>query len=329
VAGYQQKGILDALSTGGILFSLLGFRTAMDLAGESRHPQRDVPLAMACGLGISLFIYLVLQLAFLVAVPPALLVNGWSGLHITAQGGPLVAVALGGGFTWLANLLITDAVVSPSATSMAYMGTAARVNWMMARCGLLPEAFTKINRAGVPSLALIATVLIGLLLLQGGASWAKAVGFITSALVISLAMGPVSLIALRKQAPQVVRPYKLPAAEYLCPLAFVLATWAIFWCGWDSLQVALPLILLPSTIYILAKHCKKIEFRYGIWWFVYLLGIGLFSYLSFSNRISILHSVTQLAVLSIFALFIFQWAVRSRLKQPSPNAMVQIGGSQL
>ena len=328
VAGYQQKGILDALSTGGILFSLLGFRTAMDLAGESRHPQRDVPLAMACGLGISLFIYLVLQFAFLVAVPPALLANGWSGLQLTAHGGPLVAVALGGGFSWLANLLITDAVVSPSATSMAYMGTAARVNWMMARCGLLPAAFTKINRAGVPSLALVATVLIGLLLLQGGASWSKAVGFITSALVISLAMGPVSLIALREQAPQVLRPYKLPAAEYLCPLAFVLATWAIFWCGWDSLQVALPLILLPSTIYILGKHCKKIEFGYGIWWFVYLLGIGLFSCLIDLNRIFILHPFMQLALLSGFALLIFQWAVRSRLKQPSPNAMVQIGSSQ-
>ena len=34
VAGYQQKGILDALSTGGILFSLLGFRTGAYIEGK-------------------------------------------------------------------------------------------------------------------------------------------------------------------------------------------------------------------------------------------------------------------------------------------------------
>ena len=49
------------LSGGGILFSLLGFRTAMDLAGEARQPQRTVPRAMALGLGISLAIYLLLS----------------------------------------------------------------------------------------------------------------------------------------------------------------------------------------------------------------------------------------------------------------------------
>ena len=54
----------------GILFSLLGFRSAMDMAGEVRNPQRNVPLAMAVGLGICLLIYLVLQLSFLVSVPP-------------------------------------------------------------------------------------------------------------------------------------------------------------------------------------------------------------------------------------------------------------------
>ncbi len=118
IGGGQSGGVLEALGTGGILFSLLGFRTAMDLAGEARRPQRDVPLA----------IYLVLQLAFLVAVPPAELSQGWAALQLTAHGGPLVAVALGLGFGGLATLLLTDAVISPSGTAMAYMAPAARLN---------------------------------------------------------------------------------------------------------------------------------------------------------------------------------------------------------
>lgn len=68
--GETLQGMVTAISSGGILFSLLGFRTAMDLAGETRRPQRTVPLAMALGLAISLGIYLILQLAFLVSIPP-------------------------------------------------------------------------------------------------------------------------------------------------------------------------------------------------------------------------------------------------------------------
>ena len=328
VGGYQARGVLDALSTGGILFSLLGFRTAMDLAGEARRPQRDVPLAMGIGLAISLLIYLLLQLAFLLAVPPPLLVQGWGRLQLTAHGGPLVAVALGLGLSGLATLLITDAVVSPSATAMAYMGTAARVNWMLARCRLLPAPFSHINRAGVPSVALAATVLIGLVLLQGGPSWAKAVGFVTAALVISLAMGPISLEALRRQAPTVHRPYRLPAAPWLCPLAFVLSTWAIFWCGWASLQLAVPLILLPSLGYLLVCGAGEVEFRAGAWWFLYLGGITFASYLFGPGRPYELDQGSQLFLLSVFALLVFPMAVNSRLPQLSPHAMVELGGQQ-
>lgn len=53
VAGANLSGVVSAIGSGGILFSLLGFRTAMDLAGEARQPQRNVPLAMGLGLGIS------------------------------------------------------------------------------------------------------------------------------------------------------------------------------------------------------------------------------------------------------------------------------------
>ena len=111
-------GVLAAVGSGGILFCLLGFRTAVDLAGEVRNPQRNVPLAMALGLGISLLIYLVLQLSFLVSVPPDLLTNGWVNLSLTQHGGPLAALAIGLGLGWMVVILLIDAALSPSATAM-------------------------------------------------------------------------------------------------------------------------------------------------------------------------------------------------------------------
>jgi amino acid transporter len=322
IGGGQSGGVLEALGTGGILFSLLGFRTAVDLAGEARRPQRDVPLSMALGLGISLAIYLVLQLAFLVAVPPSELQQGWHALRLTAHGGPLVALALGLGFGGLATLLLTDAVISPSGTAMTYMATAARLNWMLSRCRLLPSAFSHINRAGVPSVALIASLLIGLLLLLGGTSWQRAVGFVTAAMVISLAVGPVSLEALRRQAPHLDRPYRLPWAPLLCPLTFVLASWAILWCGWTSLRLAVPLVLVPALLFLVIRRGRDVELAGALWWFLYLAGLSLICWLGTASPRALLSQSQQLVVTAGFALAVFPLAVRSRLPLPSPHAML-------
>jgi len=132
--------LVNAVGSGGILFCLLGFRTAVDLAGEARNPQRNVPLAMGLGLGISLLIYLVLQWSFLVSVPPEALQQGWSQLSLSQHGGPLAAIALGLGLSWMVVLLLIDAALSPSTTAMAYLGVSARVSWMMGRCNLLPAS---------------------------------------------------------------------------------------------------------------------------------------------------------------------------------------------
>jgi amino acid transporter len=306
------QGIVTAISSGGILFSLLGFRTAMDLAGETRRPQRTVPLAMALGLGISLAIYLILQLAFLVSIPPDQLGGGWARLQLTAHGGPLVALAMGLGLGWVARLLLLDAVISPSATAMAYMGASARVGWMMGRCGLLPSSLGRLNRQAVPSVALLVSLAMGMLMLLSGPSWQTVVSFLTATLVIALAVGPVSLIALRHQLPQAHRAYRLPWARLWCTAAFVLATWAISWCGSSALRGASLIVLVPAGLFALAD---RQQLRQGLWWFLYLGGIVAITAIE-------LGLITQLSVLAAWALVVFPIATRSRLAQAHPDAQI-------
>ena len=185
------------------------------------------------------------------AVPPDQLADGWARLRLTAHGGPLVALALGLGLGWVGRLLLLDAVVSPTATAMAYMGAASRVGWMMGRCGLLPNVLGRINRQAVPSVALLISLALGIGLLLLGPGWQSVVSLLTATLVIALAMGPVSLAALRLQLPETFRPYRLPCARLWCPLAFVLATWAISWCGTTSLRGAVLIVLLPAIGFVL------------------------------------------------------------------------------
>jgi hypothetical protein len=174
----------------------------------------------------------------------------------------------------------------------------------------------------VPSVALIASLLIGLLLLLGGPSWQKAVGFVTAAMVISLAVGPVSLQALRRQAPHLDRPYRLPWATLLCPLTFVLASWAILWCGWSSLRLAVPLVLVPALLFLIIRRGRGAEIAGALWWFLYLAGLSLISWLGTSSARALLSPSQQLVVAALFALAVFPLAVRSRLLLPSPHAML-------
>src|SRR6476619_4883830 len=63
------KGVLAAVSTGGIIFSYLGFEQADQLAGESSNPKRDVPFAIIGSVVFGTILYILLQLCFLFALP--------------------------------------------------------------------------------------------------------------------------------------------------------------------------------------------------------------------------------------------------------------------
>lgn len=316
-------GVLAAVGSGGILFCLLGFRTAVDLAGEVRNPQRNVPLAMALGLGFSLLIYLVLQLSFLVSVPPDLLTGGWAHLRLTQHGGPLAALAIAFGLSWMLVILLIDAVLSPSATAMAYLGVSARISWMMGRCRLLPKPFGHTNRQGVPDVSIIASLVVGAVMLLIGAGWQQVVSFLTAAQMIALAMGPPSLLALRRQLPNETGHFAVPWGTATSALAFIAASWAAMWCGRVALQGAVLAIGLPSLIY--ALYCwwrgAAIEMRSGAWWGLYLgvllLDVELFS----SGQPFALGTIPHLLVLAGLSLLVLPIAVGTALPQVSADAL--------
>src|ERR671926_1805244 len=65
---YGAKGILSAVSTSGIIFALLGFEQADQLAGESANPRRDIPRAVIGAITIGVIVYILLQVVFLAAL---------------------------------------------------------------------------------------------------------------------------------------------------------------------------------------------------------------------------------------------------------------------
>ena len=140
--------ILTAVATSGIVFSYNGFQSPVNLAGEAHNPGRSIPIAIFGSIALSTVVYLMLQVAFLGAVAPDHLGEGWAALEYSS---PFAQLALALNLNWLAILLYADAFVSPSGTGATYTATTARMIYGMQRNGTAPEVFGTVHpRFGIP-----------------------------------------------------------------------------------------------------------------------------------------------------------------------------------
>jgi len=277
------NGVFAAVSTGGTLFAMLGFRTAIEMAGEAKNPQRDIPLALIGSVFITSAVYILIQIAFIGALPGSSLAHGWSKLSSHVDTGPFVELAAAAGLFWLVKLILVDSVVSPGGCGMVFCGASARLSFAMARNGQLPQWFTILNRNGVPSRAILVNFLVGLIFFAPSQTWQSIVSFISSIQVMSLAFGPPALIALRRTAPHVARPFRLPAYRALCSLAFIAANIMIYWCGWQTNRVCFFILLVMGLLFVVLKKIRtpreSLDLSGLLWLAPYGLGIAVISLL--------------------------------------------------
>ena len=97
---------------------------------------------------------------------------------------------------------------------------------------------------------------------------------------------PLSLGAFRRRLPNADRPYVLPAAEILAPLGFSISGLIILWSGWDTdwkLGIAILIgyaILAANLIFNLNDKPVHLNLRGAAWLPVYLVGMGVITYVS-------------------------------------------------
>lgn len=317
-APYGINGILGAVSSGGIIFSFVGFRAVIDLAGEARRPSRTVPLALVGSVVVCLVIYLLLQVALIGAVPEEHLTDGWSGVVENFAAGPFAGLALMLGLQWMAILIFADAIISPGGTALAYVGSSGRINYSMAKTGLFPAFFARLNRFQVPAWAIVVNSAIGVVILAPLPGWPQLAGFVSSAAVLSLAIGPVALIALRQQAPDYERPFKVPYARPFAALAFVFVGFIVYWSGWDTNWKIL-LIAAVGLGYFLIRNALRedsepLHFASASWLIIYYAAMAVISYLgSFGGGLDVLPEMIDSALIIVVSLAIFYFALARQL----------------
>ena len=334
--GFAPNGtsaIMKAVPLGGIIFAYFGFRQAVDFAGEAIHPQRDVPRAILISILLCVVLYLCLQTSWIVAMPQSALAHGWSGINFSS---PFANLLLTVGLGWWAVFLFADAIWSPAGTGNVYSGTTARTILAMSRNGYFPKVFTHINpKTGIPSAAMIATVILGLVFLLPLPSWALLVGVVSNAYVITFTSGPIAAAVLRRTAPELKRPFKLGGMSIISPIAFVLCSLIIYWTGWTDDWIVLLGTLLGVVFYAYGvssfatdrmaefggKHLKA-----GIWlvvWLVVELLMAAFGSKDFGAPHQIIPYPWDLVVIIVYSIGFYYWAIHSGWKTPDTERILR------
>ena len=301
-APYGIEGIGRALAYGGVIYAFTGFQHAAIAAGESKNPHRDVPIAVIASILFCLLCYIGLQIAFLGGLRAANFPEpgNWRELGFPDQVGPIAGLARSLGVLWMFYVVFVGAIASPLGAGLINLGSSVRIARGMSHDRYLPRRLSRIGRYHSPGLLIILSFPVGLFLFLPFPGWQELVAFLTGVVVIAYAMGPLSLLALREQLPDLKRPFRLSGAGLICPLAFVLCGLLIYCTGW-SVVWKLGLVFGVCGGLFIATHAfrcsglgrrtrpdrdgdvekikETIDLRSASWMFPFLAGLVLLTWL--------------------------------------------------
>jgi basic amino acid/polyamine antiporter, APA family len=209
---------------GVVFFAYVGFDAVSTAAGESRNPQRTVPIGLLATVLISTVLYVAIGLVLTGIVP-------YDHLNVSDPLSKAVQ-AEGSGAAWLDEALGIAAVVGLFSTVLVTFYGQTRILMRMSADGMLPSIFNRVNpRFKTP---VFTTVLCGV---AGGAVAAllpiDVLGELVSiGTLLAFTLVCAGVLVLRRTHPQVERPFRVPHVNVIAPLGLLSA------CG---LMVTLPI----------------------------------------------------------------------------------------
>lgn len=318
------KGVFSAVAGAGIVFSYLGFRQAIDFAGEAKNPQKDIPRAIILAVVIGLVLYVLLQIGFVGAVPfDKMGATDWSNLGAKIQSSPYADMMSILGLGWLLQLILWDAVISPAGTGNVFMAGAGRVLYAWAKNGYLPKAFAKVDpKTGIPRAALWLSLVLAFLwtLPAQFQAWGGLINAVTSAFVLTYMVGPVTAGSFRKVAPGLKRPFVLKGFSWISPLAFIAASLIAYWSGYEVMRLLVILNIIAFVVFTLVANKNgtfKEDLKAGWWLIVYYIVMAVISWLGQygSAPLKAIPQPWDDVLVAVLSLIIYYWGVNSGLKE--------------
>lgn len=315
---YGWHGVLASLPLGGVIYSFIGSNTVLQLAGETKNPQYSIPLALIGTMIFCILLYTCLQVAFVAAISPTALSSGWQALHFSGDIGPFAGLMTAVGLGWFVYFIYVDALISPFGTGYVFTASTARIGYGLSDIGFFPAALKKLNRKGVPVRSMLINYGVGLLLFLPFPGWQKLATFIISCFIVSYIIGPLTIIGLRQKYPHITRPFHLPGATWIAPLAFYICNLLIYWTGWETVSKILVIIALGMIYFLFTAYranAKPLQaLMQSSWLIVYLFVLGLISYSgSFGGGCNAIPFGVDFIIIAIMSYVVYYFANRAIL----------------
>src|SRR3979490_176938 len=216
----------------GSLFSADAWNNIGFTAAEVKNPKRDVALSMAFGTMIVITLYVLANVAYLCALPLAQIQH--------APDDRVASAALNAVFGPVgASIMAVAIIISTFGCNNGLILAGGRVSYAMAKDGLFFRATGKLNKRGVPAVALIYQCIwiIVLILLRTrhvdaagemnyGNVYSNLLDYVVFAALLFYVLTIAGIFALRRKRPDAERPYKAPGYPFI-PLLHIVAATAI------------------------------------------------------------------------------------------------------
>lgn len=213
---YGWDGILRG--AGIVFFAYVGFEAVSTAAQEAKNPQRDMPIGILGSLAICTILYMAVSAVLTGLVP-------YTSLNVPDPMAVAVDVI---GLPWLTFFVKVGAIAGLTSVMMVLLYGQTRIFYTMSRDGLMPPMFSKVHpKFQTPW---INTLVVG-----------TVVAFVASATPISILGDVVSLgtltafaiicftvLYLRKQEPNLARPFRAPGGMATPVLGIALCGYLIY-----------------------------------------------------------------------------------------------------
>jgi basic amino acid/polyamine antiporter, APA family len=200
-----------------VLWAYEGWQFGTYSAGEVIDPQKSFPRAFLVGSLILVALYLVANVAYLIALGPA------AATASDAIAATAASTVLG---PWAGKFIALTILISVFSSTNSVILTAPRVFYAMANDNLFFKKLAEVHpRFGTPANAIVSLGVWSAILACAG-KFAELIGGVIFVGWIFYGLGAAAIFPLRRKSPNAELPYRVPGYPFT-PFLFVLAAAAI------------------------------------------------------------------------------------------------------
>lgn len=213
---FGTQGIING--AGFIFFAYIGFDAVSTAAEETIRPQRDLPIGIIASLIICTLVYMVV----------AGVLTGIASYPTLNNTSPVAVTLFKLGNHVVGEIIALGAIAGLTTTILVFFYGLTRISLAMARDGLLPRFFGKIDQKSRTPRQLIWCVAMIMATIAGFFPIEQIANLVNIGTLAAFAVVCMIVIVLHYTKPDMPRPFKMPLSPIVPGIGFVLCFYLMF-----------------------------------------------------------------------------------------------------